>query len=156
VALYFVQQLRRMLLAGGRSSENLLRASNEALRGGIARFLPLMFAAQILILYLMETAEQYVVWHHSLAGTIWLGAPVLISLAVHAFACAFVAYAAARSIHAFARTTLHIVQRMRALATLPVRGQRTLSRRYPRLVTLREIGPVLCRIGERAPPLLQS
>jgi len=111
---------------------------------------------QILILYLMETAEQNVVWHHSLGGTIWLGAPVVISLAVHAFACVFVAYAAARAVRAFARTTLHIVRCMRALATLPARAQRTPSRRYARFVTLREVGPVLCRIGERAPPLLQS
>ena len=155
VAFYFIRQLRRML-AADRSSENLLRASNEALRGGIARFLPLTFAAQILILYLMEIAEQYVVWHHSLGGTIWLGGPPLISLVAHALACVFVAYATARAIRAFARTTLRIVRRMRALATLPARAQRTLSRRSSRLVTLRQIGPVLCRIGERAPPLLQS
>ena len=155
VAFYFVRHLRKVFAVGG-SSDNLVRASDEALRGGVARFLPLTFAAQVSILYLMETAEQCVVWHHSLGGTIWLGAPVLISLAAHAFACVFVAYAAARTIRAFARTTLRVVQRMRALATLPLCAQRTLARRYARLVTLREIGPVICRIGERAPPLLQS
>jgi hypothetical protein len=155
VAFYFVRQLRKMFAAGG-SSENLLRASDDALQGGVGRFLPFTFAVQILILYLMETVEQYAVWHHSLGGTIWLGAPVLVSLAAHAFACALVAYATARAIRAFARTTLRIVRRMRALVTLPARAQRTPSRRYARLVTLREIGPILCRIGERAPPLLQN
>jgi hypothetical protein len=34
----------------------------------------------------METCEQTAIWGHPLGGTIWLGGPIAISLALHAIA----------------------------------------------------------------------
>jgi hypothetical protein len=62
----------------------------------IARMLPLILLLQIVVLWAMETAEQYLVVGHGLGGTIWLGGPTAASLLLHAAICFTVAIATRR------------------------------------------------------------
>ena len=55
-----------------------------------------IFAAQLVVLYAMETSEQIAVAGHALGGTVWLGAPVAVALALHALACALIVGALSR------------------------------------------------------------
>jgi hypothetical protein len=75
VATHLWLRVRRALTRGPAS--DLLRASRQAIGGGVLRLLPLVFAIQMLVLYCMETSEQIAVVGHPLGGMIWLGGPVL-------------------------------------------------------------------------------
>jgi hypothetical protein len=147
----------RSLLARRRQSHGSLRSCEDALRRSHAvQLVALTLALQIIALYVMETAEQLFLWGHILGGTIWLGAPVLISLAAHAIVCAIVVIVAIRAVHVLAATTLRVILRIRALFVASARGLRPLALRQDGDVPHLQLGPVLCRIGERAPPLLTA
>ncbi len=156
VLLYVALRVRSLLVSPGKLPPELLRASKDALRGGICGLLPAAFGFQILTLFLMETAEQFAVAGHGLGGTIWLGAPILVSLALHAVACAIGAFAVAYAVRVLAATTLRIIRLVRALATFPLHGKPSIARRRASIVYLSDSRPVLCQIGERAPPLLTA
>ena len=131
----------------------LLRASGDALRGGIARLLPAVFAMQLGVLYVMETLEQLAVAGHTMGGTVWLGGPPAFSLAVHALFCAAAAYALASLVHVLARHTVRAIRHMRAIVERCIHGRApTIVRAWEAPVIARS-APVLCRIGNRAPPL---
>lgn len=147
-------RVKRALADPGKAAPELLRASSAALRPGIAGLLPATFALQIAALFLMETAEQYAVYGHALGGLVWLGGPALVSVAVHAVLCAVVAVAIARTVRALAVTTLRVIRLVRALAAFPAHGARPIALRRRAAVSIDRSRPVLCRIGERAPPLL--
>jgi hypothetical protein len=149
--------LRVRALLGRRNAprRHWLQTSGDALDGKVlARLLPCVFALQIIALYVMETVEQIAVFGHPLGGSVWLGGPVLVSLAAHALLCAITIAAAGKMLRAFAQTALRIVAFIREIASLAVGGsdaafalpRRSLSRPYN--------APTLCRIGERAPPFL--
>src|ERR1700688_333138 len=118
----------------------------------LTRLLPGVFALQIVALYLTETSEQLVVLGHGLGGTIWLGAPILISLTIHAAFCAISMFAIARVVRAFAKTALRIAQFVAVLsARRPGEGGLVLRRlRY--VPAPFDFAPLVCLIGERAPP----
>jgi hypothetical protein len=157
LAAAFLALRVRALLTSGTPQSGFLRASDEALRGGIARLLPAAFTLQIATLFAMETLEQYAVYGHGLGGTLWVGGPVLMGLAIHAALCALVFIAAARSIHSLAAATACVIRRVLALAAFPLHGSRPIAIRRREAVSLARSRPVLCRIGERAPPsLLQA
>jgi hypothetical protein len=145
----------RAALATTSSHKTFLRATGQALDSGLARLLPPAFALQMLVLYAMETAEQYIVWGHTLSPTIWLGAPALISLGAHAVVCGVVAWVVARSVRALARATLRVIQFVQAFTTLRIRSTQPIARLSRDSDTYASLGTVLLRgIGERAPPLL--
>jgi hypothetical protein len=154
LALQLVSRVRRLLSDPAARPPSLLRASTEAVGNRVAGFLPATFGLQMVVLFAMETAEQFVVWGHGLGGTIWLGGPVLVTLAAHAAVCVAVAFAVAHCVRLLSATTLRVICAIRALAV---------SEHDSASIALRRIGgptfertvPVLCRIGERAPPLLQ-
>jgi hypothetical protein len=154
VALYLALRVRALLVNPGKPAPEFLRVSNNALAGSISGLLPLTFAFQILTLLLMETAEQFAALGHGLGGTIWLGAPILVSLAIHAAACVIGAFAVAYAVRVLAATTLRIIRLVRALMAFPLHGTPSIARRYASIEYLNDSRPVLCRIGERAPPLL--
>jgi hypothetical protein len=126
--------------------------SGRVLSGGIASSLPLIFALQIAALYLMETTEQIVAWGHPLGSTIWLGAPLPVSFAIHALAGFAIAYAVVRSKRALAATTLRIIRVIRAIATFAPAAPQPRAERRPRRRAFKELVPALCAIGERSPP----
>ena len=125
VVTHLVLRIRRALASG--PAYDLLRASRDAIGGRVVRLLPIMFAVQMLALYCMETAEQVTVVGHPLGGTIWLGGPVLASLAVHAATCALVAFAAAKLLRVLARSAVRGVLFILAMGRAP--GARRLARR---------------------------
>ena len=124
----------------------------DALSRGYVPLLPTIFALQMVTLYVMETAEQLLVFGHGFGPTIWLGAPPAISLAVHATVCLAVTCAIVRSRRTLAATTLRVVRLIVAIATFaPQIAVPILARRF-KPVCFKELSPVLCTIGERAPP----
>ncbi|HTX56973.1 MAG TPA: hypothetical protein VMD47_07700, partial [Candidatus Acidoferrales bacterium] len=137
-----------------RVRRDLLRASGDALRTNLAALLPWIFAIHLGALFAMETSEQIVVAGHPLGGTIWLGGPAWFSLTMHALVCTAVAFALARVACACVRTTVRIVRRLRALAMRALHGPPPLALRSLGAVVPGQTPPVLCRIGNRAPPLL--
>jgi hypothetical protein len=155
VLAYLGLRVRAALTGVSGSREDLLRATGQALDSGLERLLPRAFALQILVLYAMETAEQYIVWGHGLGPTIWLGAPALISLAAHAAVCVVVACIVVGSVRALARATVRVIRFIQAFTTLPIRSIQPLARFSRDCVTYASLGTVLlCGIGERAPPLI--
>lgn len=144
--LYVALRTRTMLLD--------LRASDRALEGSVLNVQPLAFAMQLLVLFGMETLEQIVVSGHTLGGTVWLGAPPVIALAFHALTCILVAYVGAKAVRSLANAALDVVLLVRALAARPVQPPSPIAWRGFDLCASVQFFPVLCRIGERAPPVL--
>ncbi len=114
--------------------------------------LPAIFALQILTLYTMETGEQLVVWGHTLGAAVWLGGPLPISLAIHAAMCLTIAYSLARSKRMLAATTLRVIGLIRAIATFAATPPEPPAARRFEQICFKRLAPVLCAIGERAPP----
>jgi hypothetical protein len=119
----------------------------------LMRIVPVVFAIQLAVLFAMETTEQFIVRGHGLGGTIWLGAPVPISLAIHATFAIIATFAISRLLCTITQASVRIVIFLRAIV-LSARGQlRTLAPlRYP--MAFRRTTPLVCRNGMRAPPLL--
>jgi hypothetical protein len=154
VATHLWLRVRRALTRG--PAHDLLRASRQAIGGRVLRLLPLIFAVQMLALYCMETSEQIAVIGHPLGGTIWLGGPLLASLAVHAVACVLVAFAASNVLRALTQSAVRAVLFILAMAVRPARGvaPSELGRLWTRPSHIAFF--VLCNVGERAPPLLTA
>jgi hypothetical protein len=84
-ASLFVACLVQRALAQSVTPTRWLRLSDAALAPAtLIRLFPAIFAAQMAVLFGMESIEQVVVDGHALGGTLWLGGPILISLALHA------------------------------------------------------------------------
>ncbi|HTV93492.1 MAG TPA: hypothetical protein VMG98_12325 [Verrucomicrobiae bacterium] len=137
-----------------RVRREFLRASGEALRARVAWLLPFIVTAQLGVLYTMETLEQVVVAGHVMGGTVWLGGPMWFSLCAHALVGVTVAYGLARAASTCARTTLRVIRRLRALATRALHAPAPLAMRGRGMAWIRANSPVLCRIGNRAPPFM--
>lgn len=120
------------------------------------RLLPLIFAAQLGVLWTMETLEQAVVAGHPLGGTIWLGGPILISLAAHAAGCVVFTWMLSRALRRSAQAIFDVVSFIRYLLVLlrpngAQRRARPLNPAFPR-----PLEPVLARLCGRAPPYLSA
>jgi hypothetical protein len=122
----------------------------------LVRLLPATFALQLLVLYAMETAEQIAVRGHALGGTIWLGAPPPVSLAVHALFCVVATFAGALVVRALTATAVRIAGIILRAIAHSTAGPRGSFARFTYPVAFRRVVPVGCRIGERAPPRLAA
>lgn len=120
---------------------------------GLRVLLPSIFSLQILTLYAMETAEQLVVWRHVLGPTVWLGAPLPISIAIHGTICCGVVLAILCSRRTLATTTLRVIRIIQAIATLGIAPEKPPAARGISQICFKALVPVLGTIGERAPPL---
>jgi hypothetical protein len=97
-----------------------LREFSAAITGRmILRLLPAIFAVQIVLLFMMETAEQRIVAGHFMGGTIWLGGPVIISLTLHATICAIVAVIALASVRFLEPRALRLIRTLLAAIVFP-------------------------------------
>lgn len=153
--LHLFARIRRVF-TGLQDSTNWLQATRHTLSmNALPRLLPPIFCIQIIALYTMETAEQFIVAGHGLGGTIWLGGPVLISLSVHALFCLLTAVIVSRALHDCAQIVFRIAKLVLAIATLPLRATLRISFRSS-LCSYRRLAPVPCGIGERAPPFLAA
>jgi hypothetical protein len=132
-----------------------LRAASDSITIACAlRLWPAIFVLEIAALYGMETVEQSVVYGHALGGALWLGAPVVASLSIHASFCLCATILAARSLRTVARAVVRIVHLLRAFTILPAQGASPLRKAVDALVAAHVPAPIPCRIGKRAPPLL--
>jgi hypothetical protein len=123
----------------------------RALGGGPLRLLPLVLALQVVALYAMETSEQLIAYGHVLNAPVWLGGPVPVSLAVHAILGFALTFAVVQSKRTLAFTTLRVIRLFVEIARL---GDRPLPFSAARLQRpcSKQLLPVPCIIGERAPP----
>ena len=150
--VWLIGAIRRGLAGGGNAPPAWILESTSALSSeSIAGLLPRMLAVQVFVLFAMESCEQLIVAGHLLGGTIWLGGPILFSLAVHAIVCVAVASIAARSLAAFARTLLQLIRFVRRLTALlrPAGGfTHGRTRETPRV----RLALFASTLGQRAPP----
>lgn len=155
IALHLALRIREALLDNARPAPNWLQLASNSLGPKVLPLVPAIFCAQILALFTTERIEQLTVYGHSFGGTIWLGGPVAISLTVQAVVSCLVTLVAAWVLRAFANATVQLVHLVRAaFATLLARGiHATYIARRSFVASGRSIR-VLCRIGERAPPIL--
>ncbi len=135
---------------GLRVNGGILRSWDSALRARAGTLLPMTFAAQLIVLYSMETIEQIAVTGHPLGGAIWLGAPAAIAIAVHAVTCIIAFFVATRVMHELAWATLRVVRIIRAILTRE--AARSIIVRRLRIVLRTQLAPELCTAGGRAPP----
>jgi hypothetical protein len=142
LGIYLVLRVRR----------ELLRASNEALRANVGPLFPAILGLQLAVLFVMESAEQFLVYGRLLGGAVWLGGPVWFSLSVHALVGVAVAFALAYFVCACARSTVRMIRRIRALAMRALHDPAPLALRRLGRICLAHEAPVRCRIGNRAPP----
>jgi hypothetical protein len=130
--------------------------AGRALPRNAAVLIPAVLALQLVALFAMESAEQLAVFGHLLGPAVWLGGPTGFSLGVHALFGAALTLWFARSAPRLAATALRVIRLVRALATLRAQGGRPLSLRRRPDQRIVHLVPVLCRIGERGPPVLQG
>lgn len=121
-------------------------------RGTVMRLLPRAFALQIAALWIAETLEQFIVVGHGLGGIVWLGAPIVAAIVLHAAFCLTVGLVAALGIRAFASTALRVACFVAAFTTLSPGETKSTFRRRSFSPARRMAAPLVCRIGERAPP----
>lgn len=150
LAIHIGLRIRGYLDTDGETMKERLRRWDTVLRSRAAMLLPVTFAAQVLVLYLMETLEQTVVAGHPLGGLIWLGAPVVIALAVHALTCVVAFFFATAVMHELALATLSVVKIIRAILTRDDVATTIVPRL--RIVLRKQLAPELPTAGGRAPP----
>jgi hypothetical protein len=156
LAVYLVMKAQAALANGSGRGRDVWREAGHALGSGIWRLMPAIFGVQMLTLYVMETAEQYVVWGHSLGPMVWLGGPLPVSLAVHAIICVALAVTIARWMRALTATTLRFIRLIRALTTFAPQPAGSIASRTRACISFKRSAPVVCRIGERAPPPMSA
>jgi hypothetical protein len=118
--------------------------------------LPYVFAAQIAALYVMETAEQYAVAGHALGGSVWLGGPAPVSLALHALCCVLTTLLLGRLARHLARSAVTLVAHIIAAIAVVPRAAAVTFIVTSFCADARRRAPLLGRTGLRAPPLLTA
>jgi hypothetical protein len=121
-------------------------------RTSVATLFPRIFAAQVAVLWSMETVEQVVVAGRPLGGGVWLGAPAPIALAIHAAGGVALTFVLARIVRWSAETLAHVVVAVCEFFRTDASGRARL-RRFDRRAAVRFLEPMLARLSGRAPPL---
>jgi hypothetical protein len=113
--------------------------------------LPAIFVVQLVVLFVMETCEQIVLCGGVLGPAVWLGGPIAASLAMHALSCVAFTWIFARCARGLAKTTLRVLHMIRAIATFAIAPGTIVRLQTVDCSPCKNV-PLLCRIGERAPP----
>jgi hypothetical protein len=119
---------------------------------GLLRMLPLVFVAQIGLLWAMETIEQHAVLGHGLGPTIWLGGPAAASLTIHALFCVGAALLARRILIVVEPRAMRIVRAILALLVGALQPPARPMQCYRFELPAAMLSPVLRHIGKRGPP----
>jgi len=155
--LYVIVRVREIVAPGSRDFARRLRASLRAHAAKPALpLLPAMFAAQITTLYGMETIEQIVVAGHPLGGCIWLGAPAVIALALHAAACVLTAFVLSRILESLTRVAVDIVLFVRALFLAEAAERKRALKATIDQPRPARTNPLASCLAMRAPPILTA
>jgi hypothetical protein len=127
-------------------------------QGSAARDFPVIFAAQLVALFALESAEALATGHGICTGARWLGGPILFSLAAHALiacACRIMLGACMRAI---VRTFTSLVETIVRCIWLGVSRPSGAAFRIDRLApaVARAQAAHVREIGGRAPPRPQT
>jgi hypothetical protein len=152
--LSFLYVRTRHALQASRGSAGWCGVAAALSTNKVTRLLPALFAVQILLLWAMESLEQRFVLGHGLGGTIWLGGPILISLAVHAAVCVGAAFLARSIVIAVEPQAIRLVSALIALENGSRYHDTAQSCAAPFVLSMRP--PALRSIGERGPPALAA
>jgi hypothetical protein len=145
---------RRILVPRGRRIP-WLRVPAQALdASAVLRLLPVILGVQFAALCTMETLEQLVVAGHPLGGTVWLGGPVAVSLALHACVGVGLAFGFARLIRWSANAAAELIASVRRHVLVSARPPMAFTLGHPPL--RRAFAPALDRRTGRAPPRTTS
>ena len=154
--LYVIVRARPALADRSRALARRLQAIDRAAGATpLAALFPLVFTAQLGMLFAMETVEQIAIAGHPLGGTLWLGAPVPIALALHALACVVTSAVLTHALAALTRAAVRIVLFVREVAVVRSAARPLVSRPRRSFATVR-VHPLATRAGKRAPPFLAA
>jgi hypothetical protein len=118
----------------------------------IMRVVPSIFGLQLVVLLVMETLEQVVVYGHASGGTLWLGGPIVASLLIHAIAAIVSAFGIASSLRRLADALLRAVACIFG-EYLPFERSRPLFLLRPgRRPSGLQFARVRCTVQRRGPP----
>ena len=155
--LAYVTLRARLLASRSLASASRLR---DAFRIGastsVVPLVPAIVAAELCVLAAMESGEQIVVAGHVLGGTLWLGGPVAIAIAVHAATCVALTFALSRLLDALTRTAMHIVRFVCAFFAAAGRPRPSAAQSFRDRPAFVRLHPLASRSGTRAPPILVS
>jgi len=118
----------------------------------IAWLLPLIFAIQIALLWGIETVEQYFVVGHVLGGTIWLGGPIDISLALHALFCCAIAFLTRRLLTVLEPQAVRLICVFIAFVEVQEKTRPSQGIGFSEEISGSLRSPVLRSISKRGPP----
>lgn len=140
--------------ANGASRDWLREVGTALARTSSTRHIAVIFAAQLAVVFVMESAEHVLGRGASIRGLSWLGAPPIFSLALHAIVCLFCAYAARRITRALMPRVLAVLCEAleRILAALALDAVRGVLGHCPRRVARHFDFRAARRIRGRAPP----
>ena len=114
--------------------------------------LPAILTMQMLALFMMETTEQFVVFGHPLGGTIWLGGPVIVSLAIHAFCGVVCVFSLSSALRALAAGIARVVDCVLSHYQKLVRSGATIRLTRGRISCVFDLVVIGSVVG-RGPPL---
>lgn len=152
IALTLSLIIRRRLRCFRSSLRALFSSTARALPPRrVAKLLPAIFLAQLIVLWTMETAEQFAAYGHVLGGSLWLGGPLVVSLLVHAAIAVVTAFGLASFAGGLAEQLVRVVRCLYRLVS------RTLQSRALRGVRLAPVATAdqLFRsagLAQRGPP----
>ncbi|HEV8019788.1 MAG TPA: hypothetical protein VGP41_00920 [Candidatus Lustribacter sp.] len=124
--------------------------------GSLVKLVPVIFVLQLVVLWSMETLEQIVVIGRPLGGTIWLGGPAVVSLALHAAGCLGFTWLLARMLRWSALTIVAVASFIREIFSSRARGSGARRSRVTDISAARFLEPILARLCGRAPPFLSA
>jgi len=157
LSLFIVMWVVRRALQRQRYAPDWLRTAAVLIDERSAqRLLPAIFAVQMSVLWLMESLEQIAVAGHPMGGTIWLGGPIAVSLALHLVSCLAITGLLARTLHWSARAIVDVITCIHQLL-FTLQPQRRPWRSRTTATALPRLGePLLARLSGRAPPYLSA
>lgn len=161
-ALFALQLIALRLLEAWRRSakssrDQLIDIARDIGTGSVAQYFPVIFVLQIISLFALESAEQFLAGGKLLGGTAWLGGPIFFSLIAHAIIGGLCTFALGACMRAIVRAFASLVQTAVRFIWLTSARPSVRPFHLDRRVSLcaRAQAPHVREIGGRAPPLLQ-
>ena len=154
LAGYAWLRIRAAFGCGGNVTERTLESLRSLLGSDPLRIAPTVFAAQLAILYAMETAEQVLVYGHALGGNLWLGGPPALALMAHGLVSIAILLLIAFALRVLGEASALVIQWLRIFMLLRVRDAQPPFLEGFQDPTGRRSARIVCNVGERAPPLL--
>ena len=152
---YVCLRARSIIAPGSLAFDRQLRDSLRTCASKpILPLLPAIFAAELIVLFSMETLEQIAVTGHPLGGIIWLGAPAAIGLVLHGIACVVMAYVVARALESLTRAAVDLALFVCAIFLEETCDARLTHKAFDEPGATARTNPLASHSANRAPPIL--